>query len=272
MTSKLTINDDTAGISAADEAVGVSTELLAMIAVVGALLCLCMLLGIVGCRAQAPPCEGTEKAEEKAARASINDILMNELLADGGDDEGDMVSQGNSFGVPVPRVAWAGVRATESLDHGAAASVRVASAGDRVYSLRALPSAASDAHWEREMAEVAALHPAPPRQPPSPSPTSGPENGARVGGAVRGRAELARGRRPRAALLAYDGLRGALDLRLSSSGRAAHVRGAGTTGSRCGDSERPRRRASRSARRARPSGAVTRRGGARRPLGFREAC
>ena len=31
MTSKLTINDDTAGISAADEAVGVSTELLAMI-------------------------------------------------------------------------------------------------------------------------------------------------------------------------------------------------------------------------------------------------
>ena len=50
MTSKLTINDDTAGISAADEAVGVSTELLAMIAVVGALLCLCMLLGIVGCR------------------------------------------------------------------------------------------------------------------------------------------------------------------------------------------------------------------------------
>ena len=44
MTSKLTINDDTAGISAADEAVGVSTELLAMIAVVGALLCLCISL------------------------------------------------------------------------------------------------------------------------------------------------------------------------------------------------------------------------------------
>ena len=98
-----------------------------------------------------------EKAEEKAARASINDILMNELLADGGDDEGDMVLQGGSFGAPVPRVAWAGVRATESLDHGAAASVRVASAGDRVYSLRALPSAAR-MHWEREMAEVAALN------------------------------------------------------------------------------------------------------------------
>ena len=87
-----------------------------MIAVVGALLCLCMLLVIVGCRWRRKRLrvKAREKAEEKAARASINDILMNELLADGGDDEGDMVSQGGSFGVPVPRVAWAGVRATES--------------------------------------------------------------------------------------------------------------------------------------------------------------